>query len=405
MSHTEAQVTSRIALHTRKFRLFMAGSLITRVGDWMDLVALNWAVLQVTDSPLHLGLINACRLVPAFLLSIPAGLLADRFDRRRLLVGIQLGMMLLTFGLALLVQHRESFLLFAVVVTLRAVLAAMDPPIRNALIPQLVPESSMASAIALNTASINVARIIGPALAGTLLGVTDVAALFWINGWSTLGVLLSLFLIGRQYAAVQTRERREKTTLRQAVLYIREHPSVGSLLVLAVVPMMFGFPYTTLLPVFTRDLLQLGPEGFGLLLAISSIGAVAVTLWLSFVPDRGEAGKWLVLSIIGFGLSLLLFILSASEWMAALAIFLVGATSQSYRTMSRITLQKQVPDELRGRILSIALMDRGFIPLGAMLIGAVAGWAGAFWAGMVMGVGCIAVTLIVLWKRKQIWTL
>jgi MFS family permease len=405
MSHMEAQVTSRLALRSRDFRLFMAGSLVTRVGDWMDLVALNWAVLQFTHSPLHLGLINACRLIPAFLLSVPAGILADRYDRCKLLIWLQLGMMLFTFLLGYLVQHSHSFLLFALVVTARSVLAAMDPPVRNALIPNLVSESSMASAIALNTASINLSRMIGPALAGVLLGITDVAALFWINGWSTMGVLLSLFLIGRQHVSSPTAERREKATLREAVLFIKGQPSVQSLLVLAIVPMVFGFPYTTMLPVFTRDLLQLGPEGFGLLLSISSLGAVMVTVWLSFVPKTGGVGKWLILSIIGFGLSLLLFTLSDSEWTAALSIFLVGATSQSYRTMSRITLQKQVPDELRGRVLSIALMDRGFIPLGAMLIGAVAGWAGAFWAGIVMGLGCIAVTVAVLWKRKQIWLL
>ena len=153
----------------------MSGSFVTRVGDWMDLVALNWAVLQFTNSPLHLGIINACRLVPTFLLSIPAGILADRYDRRKLLIWLQIGMMLLTFCLGYLVEARQSFWLFAFIVTLRSMLAAMDPPIRNALIPNLVPQSSMASAIAINTMVINLSRIIGPAIAGALIAITDIA--------------------------------------------------------------------------------------------------------------------------------------------------------------------------------------------------------------------------------------
>jgi MFS family permease len=397
--------TSRFALHSRTFRIFMAGSLISRVGDWMDLVALNWAVLQFTNSPLYLGLINACRLFPAFLLSIPAGILADRYDRRKQLIWLQAGMMLLTFGLGYLVENRSSFWLFAAGVTARSILAAMDPPIRNALVPNLVPESSLVSAIALNTAVLNLSRIVGPAIAGMLLSITDIANLFYLNGCSTAGVLLSLFAIGSHSYPGKTAAKREKATLNEAVNFIRLHPSVQSLLVLAIVPMVFGFPYTTMLPFFARDQMQLGPEGFALLLSVSSVGAVAATVWLSFGRDVDGAGKWLIGSIVGFGLSLLLFVMAKQIWVASVAMFLVGLTSQFYRTMSRITLQQQVPDQLRGRILSIALMDRGFIPLGALLMGAIAGWAGAFWAGVVMGTGCIAVTLAVIWKRKQIWHL
>ncbi len=396
------QKSSSFALHSRTFRIFMSGSFVSRVGDWMDLVALNWAVLQFTNSPLHLGIINACRLVPTFLLSIPAGILADRYDRQKVLIWLQIGMMLLTFCLGYLIEARQSFLLFAFIVTLRSMFAAMDPPVRNAFIPNLVPQSSMASAIAINTMVINLSCIIGPAIAGALIAMTDIAQIFYINAWSTLGVLFSLLVIRADFSSTPDKKKGEKPNLREAVEYIKRQPSVQSLLILAIVPMVFGFPYTTMLPLFSRDLLHLGPEGFGMLLSVSSIGAIVGTTWLSFGKEIKGAGKWLIYSIIGFGCSLLIFIGAESLFVAGAAMFFVGLTSQTYRTLSRITLQMHVPDRLRGRILSIALMDRGFIPLGAMLIGAIATWVGALWAGGVMGLGCIVTTLVIVIARSQI---
>lgn len=404
MAQMEAQniKNSRFAFQSKTFNIFMAGSLVSRVGDWMDLVALNWAVLQFTNSPVHLGIMNACRLVPTFLLSVPAGIMADRFDRRKLLIWLQVGMMLLTFVLGFIVAKGPSFWLFALIVTIRSMLAAMDPPIRNALIPNLVPESSMASALAVNTMIINLSRIIGPAIAGILLGITNIANLFYINAWGTFAVLISLAIIRADFQSIKNKDNDEKITIKEAVDFVRKKPSVQSLLILAIVPMVFGFPYTTMMPLFAKELLHLGPEGFGILLSISSIGAIIGTSWLSIGKGMIETGKWLIYSIIGFGISLLLFIGTSNYLVAGLAMFLVGLTSQTYRTLSRITLQKQVPDHLRGRIMSIALMDRGFIPLGALLIGAIASSLGILWAGSVMGFGCILTTLMIVLKRREI---
>jgi len=395
--------SSRFALQSSSnFKIFMSGCLLTRIGDWMDLVALNWAVLQFTNSPLYLGFINACRLIPTFLLSIPAGVLADRYDRRRLLLFIYTGIMMLTFLIGYIVETKQPLWLFAIVVTLRAMLAAMDPPIRNAMIPNLVPKSSLTSAIAIHTAIIHLSRIVGPALAGVLLAVTGIANLFYINAWGMLGGLLTLLMVRTECVPYTKCIKKKKATFRDALDYVKNQPSVQSLLILAIVPMVFGFPYTTMLPLFASDLLSLGPKGIGVLLSISSIGALLGTFWLSLNKEIKGTGKWLVYSIIGFGCSLLLFIGSKNVIVAGFAMFLVGLTSQAYRTMSRITLQMQVPDQLRGRILSIALMDRGFIPIGSIIIGAVATWSGTLWAGTLMGTGCIVTTLLIITTRRQI---
>src|ERR671911_1619640 len=184
---------THFALRSRSFGIFAAGYLISQAGEWMTLVALNWAVLEFTGSALYLGLINACRMVPAFLLSVPAGVLADRSDRRKLLILLQAGIMLPTFCVGYLLAADSPFGLLAVVVTLRSVLMAVVTPVRNSLIPNLVPESQVASAVAVDGAARNLARILGPASAGALLAVMEVADVFWISASSIAAVLLSLF--------------------------------------------------------------------------------------------------------------------------------------------------------------------------------------------------------------------
>ena len=395
---------ARSALRSRCFGVFAAGNLVSQSGEWMTLVALNWAVLEFTDSALYLGLINACRMVPAFLLSVPAGVLADRSDRRKLLILLQAGIMLPTFCVGYLLAADSPFWPLAVVVTLRSVLMAMIIPVRNALIPNLVPESQVASAVAVDSGVRNISRIVGPAIAGTLLAVMEVADVFWISACSIVAVLLSLFVVHPE-SNRDAVSNNIKADIQEAAVYVKNSPSVQSLLILAVVPMVFAFPYTAMMPLFAEDLLQLGPEGLGILLSVAAAGALVGSAWLSLGSETEGAGKWLVCSIIGFGLFLLLFMIAETLVTAAVTMFLVGLASAIYRTMSRVTLQTRVPDRLRGRILSIALMDRGLMPLGAILIGAVAEWAGALWAGVAMGGGCVAVTLAVLAARRQIWSL
>ena len=395
---------TRFALRSRSFAIFASGYLVSHTGEWMSLVALNWAVLEFTGSALYLGLINACRMVPTLLLGIPAGVLADRSDRRRLLILLQVGIVPSTFCVGYLLAAESPFWLLAVVVTLRSSLMAVVIPVRNSLVPNLVPEIQVASAVAVDGAVRNLSRIAGPAIAGTLLAVLGVADVFWISGCSMVAVLLSLLFVRPESDRVAV-SNDMKADIQEAAVYVKNSPSVQSLLILAVVPMVFAFPYTAMMPLFAEDLLRLGPGGLGVLLSVAAAGALVGSAWLSLGNETEGAGKWLVCSIIGFGLFLLLFMVAGNLVTAAVMMFLVGLASAIYRTMSRVTLQTRVPDRLRGRIMSIALMDRGLMPLGAILIGAVAEWAGALWAGVVMGGGCIAVTLMVLAARRQVWHL
>jgi MFS transporter, DHA1 family, staphyloferrin A biosynthesis exporter len=397
-------VNQAFAFRVRSFRIYMCGHFISSVGEWLDLVALNWMILQKTESALVLGLINACRLLPVFVMSFPAGFLSDRLERRNLLRGLQMGVLLSTLTLAFLCTWESSLWLIGAVVTLRSLLQAMDPPVRQSLLSDLVEREQLSSAIALHTAASNLSRILGPAVAGFLLTVMASESLLWMNA----------FAVGCEWVALALLCMKEETTNRQMLMqaggfqevasYLVGHKTILSLLWLAVMPMLFGFPYTSMLPLFTTFLFGLGSSGFGILLSISAVGAIVGSGWLS-MREQSRKGRWLILSLIGFGLSLLAFMLAKEFITATIAMFFAGLCGQTYRTLSRITIQLEVPNALRGRVMSIALMDRGFISLGAMLIGFVASMWGVYGAGFLMGGGCVFAAILVLVVRREVWHL
>jgi MFS family permease len=377
----------------------MAGTLVSRTGEWMDLVTLNWVALQMTGSPLHLALINACRLVPTFLMSVPAGILADRYDRGRLLMLTQALSAALTLALALAAATSTSFWLFAGVVTLRAMASAMDAPIRSALIPQLAGTDQVARAVAMQATLLSMSHILGPALGGLLMGTLGAPMVFALSAGL---IALALPLTAGIRPGSPPRTATRGAGLSEAIGYLKTEPLLQALMLLAIVPMIFGFPYTAMMPLFAQDVIGLGPEGLGILLSMTAVGALLGSGRLSVMEEVPHAGRWLIISLLGFGASLMLLMQTRSLAAAALIMALVGLSGQTYRTLSRISLQTRVPDHLRGRVMSIALMDRGFIPLGAMLIGVLAGWSGAWSAGMAMGAGCIGITLLVLLTNRTI---
>jgi hypothetical protein len=260
----------------------------------------------------------------------------------------------------------------------------------------------LSSAVTLQTACINVARMVGPALAGVLLASFPPFILLLCVSGGTLFVLLSLLTISEGEQRVK-KKNKNQTTIRETWDYLKKEPGIPPILLLAVAPMIFGFPYTTMLPLLSEELMDTGPEGFGLLLSVSSAGAIISTAVLSWRQPQ-ERGMWLILSSLGFGASLILFTAFIKiHVLAFMLMFLVGFSSQYYRTLSRIIVQLKVAEEYRGRILSIALMDRGYIPLGAMLIGLVAHTFGAYSAGLSMGIGTIVLTLIISQSNRRLW--
>ncbi|MCF6136430.1 MFS transporter [Pseudalkalibacillus berkeleyi] len=394
------------ALKSKSFRQFMLGSFFVRTTDWMDLTLLNWLVYQWTQSPVALGVLNACRLMPIFIFGLQAGVLADRYDRKKVLLISYAGIFISTLLLAYFVFADFSILWLYAVVFGRSLFMTIEVPVRNAFLADLVNGEQLPNAISIQTLIINVARMIGPALAGWLLLHMNAPDLFILIALGTIVVTLALNgmkVTEKKKCVIERSVTSQKTELKETFQYIKENHLIVSILLIAVAPMIFGFPYTTMLPLFVEELMDMGPDGFGLLLSVSSVGAIIATLVLSMKPPRHQ-GKILVFSALGFGLFLGFFIMFNGNYLLSILLMLsVGFTSQLYRTTSRITLQMQVADQLRGRVLSIALMDRAYIPLGALIIGFVAAEFGALAAGLFMGFGCFITTLLIVWKRPDLW--
>lgn len=365
---------------------------------------LNWVVYEWTNSALMLALLNAIRLLPVFFFSFPAGILADRFDKRRLLIVNYFTLFFTSIWIAFLLHQESSVFWLLLVVSLRSCLMTFEVPIRNSFLQDLVPKTMLASAVSIQTTIINLARMIGPAFAGFLLVHYSPGTLMFGVSLGTLFVLFSLWSIGpSRIEKTENKKSDSKQPLKETWGYIQQQPKVMSILLIAIAPMIFGFPYTTMLPLFSKELFHTGPDGFGLLLSVSSFGAILATLLLSIKHPK-KPGRWMVISAFTFGIALTFFVLMNKNYAAVLAImFVIGAASQYYRTLSRVTIQVNVDEQFIGRVLSIALMDRGFIPLGALLIGWIATAWGVVAAGLFMGIGCCVVTVFITLLRKDLW--
>jgi len=358
-----------VPLRHRNYRLLWTGTMISQSGDWMDQIALNWLVYQLTGSAFSLGVLNLCRLTPVLMFTLVGGVIADRVERRKLLFTTQSVAMVLALILAVLVStgHVQFWMVLLVAVG-RGVALSFNLPARQSLISDLVPREILSSAIALNQATNNLTRVIGPAIGGVLIATVGVAGAFYINGFSFLAVLggLAMMRFPPRLARVKAGILPE---LMSGLRYMRGEPNIRTLVLLTLVPMILGMPYMTMLTVFASDVLSVGGSGLGLLTACSGIGAVCGAL---FIGSRGaKRGRRRVMRIglIGFGAALLAFALSPSLWLSAGTLMAVGFSQQVYMAQNNALIQEDVDPEFRGRVLSTLFLNRGLVPLGTVIAG------------------------------------
>jgi MFS transporter, DHA1 family, staphyloferrin A biosynthesis exporter len=357
------------SLRHRNYRLLWLGTLVSNSGDWMDQIALNWLVYQLTDSAVALGILNLCRLVPILLFTLIGGVVADRVERRRLIFTTQTVAMLLALVLALLVATGVvEFWMVLVVAVGRGITLSFNQPARQSLISDLVPRVDLMNAIALNSATLNLTRVIGPALGGALIATIGVAGAFFVNAASFVAVLAGLALM--RFPPARTRPRSGFVAdLLAGMRYLRGQPRLRTLVLLALLPMIFGMPYMTMLTVFARDVLQVGGIGFGLLTACSGVGATIGALAVASLRHTAARDRIMLSGLAGFGVALMLFSATDWFWLSALTLLAVGACQQLYMALNNSLIQEDVAEEYRGRIMSTLFLNRGMVPLGTMLAG------------------------------------
>jgi MFS transporter, DHA1 family, staphyloferrin A biosynthesis exporter len=381
------------ALSHRNYRLLWTGNLVSQSGDWMDLVAFNWLVYTLTDSnPLALALANAFRALPLLFFTLIGGVIADRVQRRNLLFSTQAVMMLLAFALAILVSSGSVNIYLIYVIALgRGVTMSFNQPARQSLISELVPPEDLPNAVGLNSATVNLTRVVGPTIGGVLIGTAGVEAAFWVNAFSFLAVLYSLFLMTFPAWEPPRGRRSMFHDLKEGISYLRHEAGLRLLVILALVPMVLGQPYQVMLTIFAKDVFKSGGEGLGLMSAVAAGGAVIGALVVASSRGSTQFHRQMMAGLLGFGGLLALLAIAPSMWIALPILLMIGMSQQTYQTSNNTMLQMNVDPQYRGRILSTLFLQRGMVPLGTVLAGLL---TSAF--GPRVAMGSMAVSLLVI---------
>ncbi|HEX4600360.1 MAG TPA: MFS transporter [Gemmatimonadales bacterium] len=384
------------ALAHRNFRLFFLGQGVSLIGTWMQNIAQGWLVLQLTNSPFYVGLVAALGSLGVLLLTIYAGIVADRTNKHRLVVITQTLSMLPAFALAALVlTHRVAVWHVAVLAAFLGLVNAFDIPARQAFIVELVGKDDLLNAIALNSSAFNAARVVGPAVAGVLIGLWGVGVCFLLNGVSYLAVIAALLAMRLPGEGPAPPPTSAWAGLREVVTFLRNDPRVAAVVVLMAVFSVCGFPFLVLMPVFARDVLHQGAAGYGALMTAVGVGALAGALGVALLDRRIRKGPTLLAAGVGFAVLLVAFALSTRFLLSLALLALVGGAMIVNNALANATLQTAVPDRLRGRVMGFfAFVFVGLAPLGSFQVGALAERIGpAYAVALGGGVTALAVAL------------
>ncbi len=357
------------AFHYRDFRVLWFGAFTSTVGNWMQQVAQAWLVFELTKSEWYLGLDYFFGQLPILLLTLIGGVVADRHDRRYVLLGSQLIQMSTAFTLALLVYFNHIVVAEILLLSFIAGLGqAFGGPAYQALIPSLVQKKDLPNAIALNSIQFNLARVFGPLLAGATLAAWGSAACFSLNGLSFLVVIVALLSMTIRQALPPQKSLVDE--LKGGLRYTRDQPTIVALAVLGGLTTFLGLPLLTFLPVFAKDIFHGDINRFSHMMAFSGAGAVCGALIVAWLGRFRHMGRVLLVTQAAFGILVTAFAMTRVLWVSDLILFCTGATLLMTFSMTASLVQLIVPDNLRGRVMSIYMVAfRGGMPLGSLAAG------------------------------------
>jgi MFS family permease len=369
------------ALRHRDFRLFYGGQLISLIGTWMQSLAQSWLILVLTNSAIALGLVGALQFLPVLLFSAFGGTLADFAPKRQVLLATQTAQMLLAFVLAGLVfTGAATYFDVLLLALLLGVANSIDMPTRQAFVVELVGGDDLPNAIALNSSLFNAARLVGPALAGLLIGSIGIAGCFFLNGVSFLAVIVGLLLI-RPSAQKHHRLRSFRQVwlnLREGFRYVCRAPTIVAVIVVVGVLGTFGANFNVVVPLMAANTLQVGAIGLGWLMAAMGLGSLVASLGLAYLSREPRPvvilGSALAFSVVEIALAPV-----TTFWLALVLLALIGATMVTVTAVSNTYIQLAVPHRLRGRVMSIyTTVFVGTTPIGNALAGGLAEQTGPF---------------------------
>jgi len=395
------------AFRSRKFSLYWIGHLISIAGSQMQLWALYWHLRTLSDQPMVISGIGLVRFLPVILLSLVAGVAADRFNRRKMAIITQLalGLVAMLLGLTTAFSVVSLWMIFGLM-ALQSVAVAFDGPARQALIPSLVPRDNLANAYSLTSIASKVGGILGPAICGVVIAFWGLQWAYWLNAISYLAVIAALIAMGDIRSEIERKTFELRGTfreIREGIDFIKNSPIIFSVMILDFFGTFFSSA-NTLLPFVAKDILHVGPIQYGWLSSAQAIGTLSIGLYLSQRTKLLRQGMLISISVAMFGLATILFGLSTTFCLTMLALILVGFFDGLSSIIRNTVRQLLTPDEMRGRMMSITqIFFKGGPQLGEVESGLVAQLLGIPFAIISGGLGCVLATWIVVKKVPQLW--
>jgi MFS family permease len=365
------------SLRTRNYRLFIGGQLISVVGTWMHTVALGWLVLRLTGSGVALGSVVALQFLPLLLFGVWAGALADRLDKRKILIGTQLTAAALALGLWVLVATGavEVWMIY-VEAFLAGCVSALDMPSRHAFVTEMVGAEQVPNAVSLNSATFNLGRLGGPAVAGVVIASIGVAPCFLVNGISYLAVVAGLLMMRPDELHRQAVAADDRRGARAGLRYVWATPELRTVLLMLAVVGTFGFNFTVVVPLVARFAFHAGPELYGALFSAMAVGSLTGALFTA--ARRGPSWGFLLWSAVAFGGACLLSAAAPAPLSEGAALAVVGVTTMLFLATANSMLQLGSLPAMRGRVMALyALVVLGSTPIGGPLMGWIAEQWGA----------------------------
>ena len=374
----------------------------------MQTLAQSWLVYQLTGSALLLGTVNFLQGVPSLFLSLVGGVLADRIERRTLMLATQTVQMVLAFALAALtltgvvrVEH------VMVIAFLSGLVNAINTPVRQGIISDLVPRSDLQNAVAVNSAQFQTSQLLGPAIAGIVVATAGPGWAFFLNGLSFIAVIFSLLKLRLPPWKAPAGNLSLWQSAAEGIRFVFRHEVLGTLVLIAAIPAMFGRPgQQSLMPIFAESVLHVGPQGLGALMSATGAGALIGALIAASLGGFKRRGLLQLVTGSAYGVALVLFAGSRRLDLSLALLFVGSACSMIFSSINQTFLQLLAPDEMRGRVMSVlTLTTFGLMPLGSMAAGAAAQRWGAAVAVAAGGAVCALFTLGVLLTRPRVRTL
>lgn len=391
----------------KNFGLFWSGAFLSSIGFWIQTVGQGWQVLQLTNSALLLGCVSFAATLPNIVLSLFGGVVADRFNRRHLLIGTQIIYMTTAALLGIFTSlHIITVWQIIVMALINGTFSSVGFPAWQAFVGDLVQPEQLKQGIALNSTQFNLSRVIGPAIGGISIGLFGIAGSYYLNALSYVAVIIPLIFM----RTLQKRHTSETSGvwrgIQAGLSYTRRRPSLQIALLLQFTIALLVFPYAVLLPIFARDIFKTGPTGLGALNAAAGVGALLGAISLVILSRYlGRSMRLLITLCLVGGATCVAFALSTSQEVSLLLLIALGASAVMSMTVTNTTLQTMTPEHMRGRILSIwILLAFGVAPLGNLVAGWVAQLIGASLTLAFAGSLCLVTTLFIAlleWQRSR----